>query len=88
MIVELGPSQTWSAVVGGEGIAVRVAAGEVWLTRERDPEDHVLSAPDVFRSDWRGRLAVQALAPARLELQPLRRAPGLLPERALPATPR
>ncbi len=88
MIVQLAESQTWSAVVGGEGIEVRVAAGEVWLTRERDAEDHVLAAPAVFRSAWSGRLAVQALAPARLEIRTLQPARGRLADEALPAPTR
>jgi hypothetical protein len=88
MIVELGASQTWSALVGGEGIEVRVAAGEAWLTRERDPEDHLLSAPEIFRSTWRGRLAVQALGPLRLEIRSLQPARKIVADPALPALTR
>ncbi len=50
MTLDLAQSQTWSAEVGRAGIAVRVASGEVWITRERDPEDHVLAGPGTFES--------------------------------------
>lgn len=43
-------------------------AGTVWLTRESDPEDHVLTAPAVFTSHRRGRLAVEALTRAIVEV--------------------
>lgn len=87
MIVTLSETQTWSAVVGPEGILVRVVAGEVWITREGDREDHVVAAPRAFQSTGRGRLAVQALGPARLEVSPL--VSGVLLEvHPIPATPR
>ncbi len=87
MIITLSEAEAWSTVVGAEGIRVRVAAGEVWLTREGDVEDHVLAAPQTFRSERRGRLAVQALGPARLEVSPLR-AGAIVAEQPVTATPR
>jgi len=80
-MIELAPSQTWSAEVNGTGVEVRIAAGEVWITRERDPEDHVLAAPATFESRSRGRLVVLALSAARLEVVPLRRTVELHRER-------
>ena len=71
MMLDLTQSQTWSAEVGRAGIEVRVASGEVWITRERDLDDHVLAAPDSFDSTWKGKLVVYALSPARLEVKPL-----------------
>jgi len=71
MMLDLSQSQTWSAKVGRAGIEVRVASGEVWITRERDLEDYVLAAPDAFDSTWKGKLVVYALSPARLEVKPL-----------------
>jgi hypothetical protein len=68
MMLELAESQAWSAVVGGAGLVVRVRSGAVWLTREGDPEDHLLGAGQALETRRRGRLAVLALAPARLEL--------------------
>jgi len=73
MRIDLTPSQTWSHEVGHGGVEVRIVSGEVWLTRERDPEDHVLSAPAVFESRSHGRLVVFALTDARLEVAPLTR---------------
>lgn len=74
MMLDLSQSQTWSAEVGRAGIEVRVASGEVWITRERDREDHVLTGPDRFDSAWRGKLVLFALSPARVEVTPLPRA--------------
>ncbi len=73
MMLDLSQSQTWSAEVGRAGIEVRVASGDVWITRERDREDHVLSGPDTFDSAWKGRLVICALSPARVEVTPLPR---------------
>ena len=73
MMLDLSQSQTWSARVGRAGLEVRVAAGDVWITRERDAEDHVLTGPDTFDSTWRGKLVICALSPARVEVTPLPR---------------
>jgi hypothetical protein len=64
--LELPDSVAWSARVRRGGATVRCAAGSVWLTREGDPEDRVLEAGQVFRSEKPGRIAVLALGPARL----------------------
>jgi len=71
MMLDLSPSQTWSAHVGRAGIEVRVASGDVWITRERDLEDHVLNGPGTFDSTWKGKLVIYALSPAHLEVTPL-----------------
>ncbi|HET6412626.1 MAG TPA: DUF2917 domain-containing protein [Anaeromyxobacter sp.] len=71
MMLNLSQSQTWSTEVGRAGIEVRVASGEVWITRERDVEDHVLAAPDTFDSTSKGKLVVYAFSPARIEVKPL-----------------
>jgi hypothetical protein len=71
-VLELADSHAWSAEVGRAGIVIRLLSGTVWLTREGDPEDHVLSAPAVFTSSRRGRLALVALGPARLATEPAR----------------
>ena len=68
MMLELSLSQAWSTVVGRAGVVVRVRSGTVWLTREGDPEDHLLGEGQALESGRRGRLAVLALTPARLEL--------------------
>ncbi len=71
MMLDLSQSQTWSANVGRAGIEVRVASGDVWITREQDLEDHVLTGPDTFDSTWRGKLVIVALSPAHVEVTPL-----------------
>ncbi len=71
MMLDLSQSQTWSANVGRAGIEVRVASGDVWITRERDKEDHVLTGPDAFNSTQKGKLVIYALSPARIEVKPL-----------------
>ena len=73
MMLDLTQSQTWSAKVGRAGLEVRVASGDVWITRERDVEDHVLTGPDTFDSTWKGKLVIYALSPARVEVAPLPR---------------
>jgi hypothetical protein len=71
MRLDMHEAQTWSVVVGHGGVEVRVLAGSVWMTREGDPEDHVLDAPDAFASTRPGRLVVFALGPARVDVAPL-----------------
>ncbi len=71
MMLELSQSQTWSTEVGRRGVEVRVCSGQVWITRERDSEDHVVVAPQGFESARRGKLVVFALSPARIEVSPL-----------------
>ena len=71
MRLDLVTAQTWSAEVGRAGIDLRVRSGEVWITRQRDQEDHVLRAGEELRSDWRGKLVVYALSPAAVEVAPL-----------------
>ena len=79
MRLELAQAETWSTEVGRTGIEVRVCSGQVWITRERDHEDHLLVAPESFESARRGRLVVCALTPARIEISPLF-VPALEPE--------
>ncbi len=71
MMLDLSQSQTWSAKVGRAGLEVRVASVDVWITRERDAEDHVLSGPDTFDSTWKGKLVIYALSPAKVEVSAL-----------------
>ena len=68
MMLDLSRSQTWSAEVGHAGMRVEVLSGEVWVTREGDPLDHVLGAGEVLASRKRGKLVVLGLSPARLEV--------------------
>ncbi len=66
--VTLGRDGTWSARVAGFGVEVQCLSGTVWLTREGDPDDHVLSSGETFVSGRSGRLALMALEPARVRV--------------------
>lgn len=48
----------------GKGIAV--FDGDVWITQEADPQDHVLAAGESFAFDRTGSAIAQALSNARL----------------------
>jgi Protein of unknown function (DUF2917) len=78
MIFELNEARTWSAQVAGAGMEVRVLAGTVWVTQEKDPEDHIVQASGVFVTDRPGRVAIQSLTPARLEVAEARHVHGPL----------
>jgi len=49
---------------------LRVLAGLVWVTRERDLGDHFLHAGDCFELHPRGRTLIQAERAARLIVEP------------------
>jgi hypothetical protein len=66
--LELERDGTWAAEIGRGGTEVRCTEGVVLVTCEGDPEDHVLSAGSVFVARRPGRLAVWALAPARVRV--------------------
>jgi hypothetical protein len=68
MIIELNETGTWSAAVEHSGLELRVRRGTVWVTQEGDPEDHVLEAGGAFVTTRPGRVAIQSLTPARLEV--------------------
>jgi hypothetical protein len=68
MKLALRNSQAWSTPVGHEGFEIHLTAGTVLVTREGDPEDHVLVAPGDFTSHAPGRLAIWALTPAELDV--------------------
>lgn len=78
MIVELNEAGTWSAEVAEAGMQIRVLAGSVWVTQESDPEDHVLEAAGVFSTGRAGRVAIQSLSRARLEVTGAHHAHGPL----------
>ena len=57
---------------------LRVRRGLVWVTRSGDPRDHVLAAGQGIRFPGRGRVVIEALAPATIALRRARAdAPGL-----------
>jgi len=59
---------------GGRGAVVRVLDGSVWLTQERDIEDHMLQAGDELKLNGMGATLIKAYQPSTLRLeQPARR---------------
>jgi hypothetical protein len=68
LVVSLGEDATWSAQVARPGVEIRCLSGSVWLTREGDPEDHVLTSGASLVSGRAGRLALLALEPARVQV--------------------
>lgn len=64
-IWELGKDET-SHLPGARGpVAIRVQRGLVLVTREGDPEDHVLRAGDALVVPPRGKVVAWALEPTR-----------------------
>lgn len=55
-------------LVDAEGQAVAVFSGEVWLTQEGDPEDHVLAAGEVFELDRSGLTVLHAFEDSTLAI--------------------
>lgn len=68
--IVLEENETWSFEVGGPRVEIVCLSGEVWVTLEGDPEDHVLAAGATLSTGRKGRLAMMALRPARLGLRP------------------
>jgi hypothetical protein len=55
-----------SVDVRGRGVEVTCLAGELLITCEGDPDDHVLAAGGTFVARRKGRLAIAALRPSRV----------------------
>lgn len=70
MIVELTETKAWSSEVEPGGLEIRVLSGTVWLTQEGDGEDRILGPSSTFETERTGRVALQSLTPARLEVGP------------------
>lgn len=54
------------------GIEIRVAEGCLWLTQERDAQDHVIETGGSFRIDRPGVAILTALRGVRMEFVPCR----------------
>ncbi len=54
------------------GIEIRVTGGSLWLTQERDVQDHVIETGGVFRIDRPGVALLTALRGVRMEFVPCR----------------
>ena len=68
MIVELSEAKAWSSEVDPSGLEIRVLSGTVWLTQEGDGEDRVLGPEATFVAERGGRVAIQSLTRARVEI--------------------
>jgi hypothetical protein len=66
--VALGPSRAWSFDVRQDPIEIALLEGEVMVTFEGDPEDHILAAGAAFRTPRRGKVAVAAFRPSRFSV--------------------
>jgi len=55
-----------------QGLEIRVAEGSLWLTQERDAQDHVISTGGSFRIDRRGAVVLTAPRGARMDFVPCR----------------
>lgn len=49
------------------GMEIRVREGSLWLTQERDAQDHVIRTGGSFRIDRRGTVVLTALKGARMD---------------------
>jgi len=65
---------------GGAGVLVHVREGELWLTQEGSPQDHLLGAGQTFRIDRDGATLVHAFRRSLVSLS--RPAPRVSPLRA------
>jgi len=54
------------------GIEIRVTEGSLWLTQERDVQDHVIEPGGTFRIDRPGVALLTALRGVRMEFLPCR----------------
>jgi len=66
--VALGVAQAWSFDVRHEAVKIEVIEGEVMVTFEGDPTDHVLTQGAVFTTPRRGRVAAAAFRPSRFSV--------------------
>ena len=57
------------AVAAVPGLLVRVRSGSLWLTQDRDPVDHLVTAGQCFVADRRGRLVATALHVTEVEVE-------------------
>jgi hypothetical protein len=65
------------SIAGRRGMTVRVTQGRVWLTREGDIRDYVLSAGDIMELETSGTVVLFGLTEASLQFHTPARAPGM-----------
>ncbi len=66
--VALEPWRAWSFDVRRDPIQIALLEGEVMVTFEGDPNDHILGRGGVFKTARRGRVAGVALEPSRFSV--------------------
>jgi hypothetical protein len=66
--VALDATRAWSLEAGRSPVEIVVREGEVMVTFEADPEDHVLGRGEAFRTTRSGRVAVAAFRPSRFSV--------------------
>lgn len=54
------------------GVEIRVTEGCLWLTQERDVQDHIVKTGGTFRIDRRGTVVLTAPRGVRMEFVPCR----------------
>jgi len=75
-IVELDAQDVWRLTGDNRWRAIVCTRGEIWITQERDIEDYVLTAGDIFLVTQPGKVLIGALCAASVEISPsLRKAP-------------
>jgi hypothetical protein len=68
ILVALPQGTLWSREVHSSELTLTCHEGWIWLTREGDVKDHMLTAGRAVRLDRPGRVVVQALRPSRFSL--------------------
>ena len=66
--VELDASEFWQMNGDSRWRAIFCRRGEVWITQERDFQDYVLKAGEVFIITQRGSVVVEALEDAAIQV--------------------
>lgn len=66
--IALGSDEVRSVHVGHQPMTFEVLEGELLVTCEGDPEDHVVAAGQTFRSERRGHHVLAAFMPSRVRL--------------------
>ena len=65
------------SIAGRPGMIIRIAQGRVWLTRDGDIQDYVLSAGESMPLEASGKVVLFGLAASFVQVDEPERAPGL-----------
>ena len=69
-VVELRAGQLWRADGNNCWRAIMCREGVIWITQNGDVQDHVITAGEMFLVSQPGKVIVQALIDARMEVTP------------------